>query len=111
MLRLPRNWKKRDSFNRKAGKPNRTCSAYAGIRTFVPFVVGIELRWSLSADSSLATKTIRQTKRTNFKRALLRELRALRSENEFYAPLRFLSSSINCGTILKRSPTTPKSEY
>ena len=28
-----------------------------------------------------------------------------------YAPLRFFISSINCGTILKRSPTTPKSEY
>ena len=28
-----------------------------------------------------------------------------------YAPLRFFSSSINCGTILKRSPITPKSEY
>jgi hypothetical protein len=28
-----------------------------------------------------------------------------------YAPLRFFSSSINCGTTLKRSPTTPKSEY
>jgi hypothetical protein len=28
-----------------------------------------------------------------------------------YAPLRFFSSSISCGMILKRSPTTPKSEY
>ena len=30
---------------------------------------------------------------------------------EAYTPLRFFSSSINCGTTLKRSPTTPKSEY
>src|SRR4029453_10110766 len=40
----------------------------------------------------------------------LRDSRVLRVGTQRYAPLRFFSSSINCGATLKGSPTTPQSD-
>ncbi len=56
-----------------------------------------------------ARRRARQTKKGAMNRAPTYCL--LWFEFRSYAPLRFFSSSINCGTTLKRSPTMPKSEY